>query len=273
MLRIVARSSVFVLALGVVCPIAAQQPTLGMGSVEVLAGESFAVDLTATWFEEVQGYSLSISFPPTPPIVGLDIIVDNTLVGALDPDFVQANIFASAGEAVLGVLIDSAPPFGEPLLQPVGLPLAIAEIVGTIPVGTAAQTIPFTYVDGLGSPATDNRFVIDNQSVTPAAMTGGTVQVNEPVSTVPVFIRGDAYLNGILDISDIIFLLFHIFVAGPQPLCRDAADANDSGTIDVSDAVFMINYLFSGGPNPLAPFPTPGPDPSADSLSCAVWIQ
>lgn len=272
MVRSVARCGVLVLALGIAFPLAAQAPSLSANNTSVLVGQSFALELRGLWFDSVQGFSLSIAFPPNPPITGLGIEVDNTIVGSLDADFVQANIFPGAGAAVLGVLIDSIPPFGEPLLEPVGLPLAIAEIVGTVPMGTPAQSVTFNYVDGLGSPPTDNRFVIDNQSVVPGSMTGGTLQINVPPSTTPIFIRGDAYLNGILDISDIIFLLFHIFVSGPPPLCRDAADANDSGNIDVADAVFMINYLFSGGAAPLAPFPNPGPDTTPDSLNCLVWI-
>lgn len=243
-----------------------------METVQVTAGDSFALELLGTWDVQVEGFSLSIAFPPVPPIDGLNVTVTNTIVGSLDADFVQANIFPSSGSAVLGVLIDSLPPFGEPVLEPFGAPLAIAEIVGTVPETTTAQDIAFDYVDGLGSPPTSNVFVVATQSLAPLSTSGGTLEISEPISNTPVFIRGDAFLNNDLDISDIIYTLVYIFVDGPAPLCLDAADTNDDGTIDLGDGIYLINYLFNDGPNPLAPFPAAGEDTTPDTLDCAVWI-
>lgn len=85
----------------------------------------------------------------------------------------------------------------------------------------------------------------------------------------PTFIRGDSDGNGVVNLTDAVFILKGLFQGGPQPKCPDAADADDNGTVNLTDALYTLNYLFRGGPQPKAPFPTKGPDPTADALACA----
>jgi hypothetical protein len=63
---------------------------------------------------------------------------------------------------------------------------------------------------------------------------------------------GDANGDYTLDISDVVFLISHIFSGGaaPNPVCK--GDANGDGSIDISDAVYLISRIFSGGPAPVA---------------------
>lgn len=82
------------------------------------------------------------------------------------------------------------------------------------------------------------------------------------------FIRGDADSDGLRNITDAIFTLNCLFVAGDCATCTDAADANDDGRADISDAVFTLNWLFLGGTAPPAPGETCGPDPSDDLIDC-----
>lgn len=86
------------------------------------------------------------------------------------------------------------------------------------------------------------------------------------------FIRGDANVDGRVDISDGIHTLRYLFLGGPISRCQDAAAARDSRTIDIGDAIVTFNFLFLSGP-PLAP---PGPfrcgdDPTPDTLSCVEY--
>ena len=83
----------------------------------------------------------------------------------------------------------------------------------------------------------------------------------------PRFIRGDANVDGRVDISDALSLLEELFLAGAgsEP-CADAADVNADRRIDITDPVYLLDALFlSGAPVP-APFPACG---SADGLGCA----
>ena len=85
------------------------------------------------------------------------------------------------------------------------------------------------------------------------------------------FIRGDANLNGKIDIADAIHTLLHVGQGFEVP-CRDALDADDTGVIDITDGIVIIEYLFlSGDPMP-APFPSRGDDPTADDLDCETGL-
>jgi parallel beta helix pectate lyase-like protein len=83
-----------------------------------------------------------------------------------------------------------------------------------------------------------------------------------------VFIRGDFDGSGGVNITDVIGALSFVFRSGAGPVCLDAADANDDGSVDISDSVFTLFFLFRGDVTPRAPFPAPGPDPTADALGC-----
>lgn len=82
------------------------------------------------------------------------------------------------------------------------------------------------------------------------------------------FIRGDANCNGIIDTTDVNFLAHYVFIGPPVPPCLDAADVNDDGIVNNTDIVVLANFLLSDGPLPAPPFPTCGPDPTADGLTC-----
>jgi hypothetical protein len=81
------------------------------------------------------------------------------------------------------------------------------------------------------------------------------------------FIRGDANIDRVVDISDAVATLNYLFAGGPA-FCIDALDSNDSGIVDLTDAVVTLSYLFQGGVAPRAPFPGPGVDPTDDTLDC-----
>ncbi len=83
----------------------------------------------------------------------------------------------------------------------------------------------------------------------------------------PQFVRGDANLDGALDIADAVKILVYLF-AGVPVGCEDALDADDSGALNVTDATVILNYLFKSGAAPAAPFPTKGADPTADGVGC-----
>jgi len=74
-----------------------------------------------------------------------------------------------------------------------------------------------------------------------------------PRSGSPVpFRRGDANGDGVLDVSDGIAILLHLFAEG-QAGCLDALDADASLTLEVTDAIAVLRYLFLEG----APLPQP----------------
>ena len=81
------------------------------------------------------------------------------------------------------------------------------------------------------------------------------------------FVRGDANWDNVLDISDGLHTLFHLFL-GREVNCADAADFNDDGELGLADAIGTLDFLFRSGPVPGAPYPALGVDPTADGLEC-----
>ncbi len=68
----------------------------------------------------------------------------------------------------------------------------------------------------------------------------------------PPLLCGDAEGNGIVSISDAVYLIGYIIAGGPVPSPPLSGDTDCSGLVNISDAVYLINYIFAGGPAPCA---------------------
>lgn len=75
------------------------------------------------------------------------------------------------------------------------------------------------------------------------------------------FIRGDADGDGKVGLADAITILLFIFGRRP-PEALDASDVNDSATVTLADVIYLLRHVFAAGPPPPPPFPDPGPDPT-----------
>jgi hypothetical protein len=66
---------------------------------------------------------------------------------------------------------------------------------------------------------------------------------------------GNANGDGVINVSDAVYLVNYIFAGGaaPSPLCN--GDTNADKKVNISDAVYLINYIFAGGPGPGACVP------------------
>ncbi len=93
--------------------------------------------------------------------------------------------------------------------------------------------------------------------------------LDAPAALATNFIRGDANLNGSVDISDGITTLEVIFLGKPQPGCDDAMDSNDDGEPDITDAIYTLTFLFVDSTQPpLPPYPGCGIDDTPDPTTC-----
>lgn len=84
------------------------------------------------------------------------------------------------------------------------------------------------------------------------------------------FRRGDSNGDGGVDVGDVVTTLGILF-GGESSSCADALDMNDDGAADIGDPVYLLTHLFSGGSALPAPTAGCGPDPTDDSLSCALY--
>ncbi len=63
-------------------------------------------------------------------------------------------------------------------------------------------------------------------------------------------LRGDANLDGQLDVSDTVVVLAFLFKGDPSPICPGAADFNLDHQLDISDPIGMLETLFLGAERP-----------------------
>jgi PKD repeat protein len=66
------------------------------------------------------------------------------------------------------------------------------------------------------------------------------------------FIYGDANGDGVINVTDVVYLINYLFLVppGPAPIPPEAGDVNCDGVINVTDVVYLINYLFLVPPGP-----------------------
>ena len=81
---------------------------------------------------------------------------------------------------------------------------------------------------------------------------GCDLNVSDTTPDKCTYVCGDADANGIVNISDAVYLIQYIFSGGPAPNPLLAGDANCDQVVNISDAVYLITYIFSHGPAPCA---------------------
>lgn len=64
------------------------------------------------------------------------------------------------------------------------------------------------------------------------------------------YIVGDASGDGVIDMTDLLFLISYLYKNGPAPVPLEAGDANCDSAIDLTDVLCLANYLYRGGEAP-----------------------
>jgi heme exporter protein D len=64
------------------------------------------------------------------------------------------------------------------------------------------------------------------------------------------YIRGDANVDGVINIADVVYLINYLFANGTAPDPLWVGDANCDDLVNIADVVYLINYLFTGGSPP-----------------------
>jgi hypothetical protein len=72
------------------------------------------------------------------------------------------------------------------------------------------------------------------------------------IRTIHYFMRGDVNDDGVINVTDVVYLINYLFLVppGPAPIPSEAGDVNCDGVINVTDVVYLINFLFLVPPGP-----------------------
>ena len=73
-------------------------------------------------------------------------------------------------------------------------------------------------------------------------------------------VEADGAINYAPDLADIQIMLRASFIGDVEVPCRDAGDVNDDGVLDLSDTIWLLNHMYRSGPPPPPPYPKPGLD-------------
>ena len=162
------------------------------------------------------------------------------------------------------VLTFEYPPIELPVRD--NLKLAIAKYrVLAVPVSDSK----LRFTNGLrppGSPEFVIVFSIAGWAKYPKTVDNAVIGGSNPLSK---FSRGDANGDGSISLADAIVSLQNVFLSQLVLFdCEDMLDANDDGVLDISDPVFLLNYLFRSGPPLPGPFKRCGQDGESDALRC-----
>jgi hypothetical protein len=136
------------------------------------------VIVTAQAEVPIHGYSLALAYP-TEALILRSFGVAGTHAQSLAPEFAEPRIDNDLGVATLGVIFDFQIPVSAHRTlssPPSGTPLIVARLVFDIPSSAPGGVHAVRLVDGLGSPASYNRFTEAGQSVVPS-MSDGAVFV------------------------------------------------------------------------------------------------
>lgn len=66
-----------------------------------------------------------------------------------------------------------------------------------------------------------------------------------------IHVSGDANGDGMVTVSDVVFLTNYVLYSGPQPEPSASGDPNEDCVIDMTDVIYLMNYVFYQGPEPL----------------------
>lgn len=163
----------------------------------------------------------------------------------------------------------------DPLLDTVQVAFSDGLVREIYPEGSCPPTDFWVSLEGLGSGYLDSGFaggiqISGNTLIVCGRQSNALFRILLfPFS--PHFVRGDFNRDSLVNLSDAVSTASYLFLGGSSPTCQDAADANDDGILDISDPVYLLFFLFvAESPPPPAPYPDPGIDPTfRDSLGCA----
>jgi hypothetical protein len=200
-------------------------------------GGSVTVQVTGSWDEIIQAYQFYISFD-TSKLVFDHVDFTGSIADTYSADYQLGNEITTGVLSVGAVWfppVEEMPPAGSGTLAYLVFDIIATEETTTDLVFTTYQGAPSIYTGTDGQ----NRYPDE---------TDGTVTIIEVQ-----YVCGDANNDGLVNITDAVFLIQYIFAGGaaPDPLCL--GDANGDGLVNITDAVYLIQWIFAGGAGPVHP--------------------
>ncbi len=237
------------------------------GDAAIAAGTSGLVPIFGTAEENVDAFTTILGFDPD-FLDFEDVDLTGSATEPLNPEFTFLRRAPEGDHFTYTVIFDFNPPFDRQAI-PAGDDFLLFSARFAVKRSTPTGAYPVMFLDGVGDPALFNIFAFGGQSILVDTQ-NGVIEVEGTGET--FFIRGDANVDGVVDLDDSGVINAFVFGESDSVPCRDAVDVNDDGELSVSDATFFLRFFLQGDVEPPAPFPDPGMDPTEDSLDCEQGI-
>ena len=233
---------------------------------EATGAPSQLVSLPVTLDNPIQAEGFSFGLEHNGAIAQLQGVTPSGVVaqanGGTGPEYFEFNVNpGGTSGGTIGCVIDFQ--LTEQIPPAPDNQICTFDYVLTGPDGSSTDV---TFSDNLGTPPVLTLVAVDGAAIFPTQNSGSLMVTGDPPDF--LFIRGDANSDGLVDISDVLFLGNWLFGVGADGTCDAAGDTNDNGTLDaLVDTVFLAMFLFQSGDPVPAPFPSCGGDPTPD-LPC-----
>jgi hypothetical protein len=202
---------------------------------------------TGRWWGTVQIYENIGGILSTSPVweSSTSTVIEEIRVCDIDRDGVEGYCSVRPGSGIKKAFyVDNYPMHWLDSVRTDGVKLSLADYCydlnsGWVSVGQApVDSIEFFYQYS------------DKQDIGVVNWDGANLIFADTLAHAHPQVEGDADGNGMVNITDAVYLLTYIFSGGPEPDPMELGDADCNGFVNVTDAVYLINYIFSGGPAP-----------------------
>lgn len=205
-------------------------------------------DLAAgRWFEKVYIYeNIGGTLTTTPVWQGNPtLVVEEIRVADVDKDGVEKYKTVRQGNGLKKVFyVDNYPMHSLDSVRTDGVRLTLSQFCYELNSGwVSLATAPVDSVEFFYQYSDKQDLAVSNWDGANYIFADTLTHPHPPVA-------GDADGNGIINISDAVFLIGYIFAGGPAPNPLSSGDADCNAIVNISDAVYLILYIFSGGPAP-----------------------
>ncbi len=226
----------------------AQTQMYRVTSASGVAGSTQTVSFLTDTAGPLDGWSFGLCHDPTVAAVVSAALGSDA--AAVNPVFTSIETGLTGGVTV-GSLVSFVPPFTQ-LLPGQGLELLV---VTYQLVGAPGAISPLEPCGTLGSPPVALLQVVDGVETIPAVLSA-TLEILAG----PMFIRGDANGDSVVNLIDAIRVLELVF-GGIDPItCQDQLDSNDDEIVNIVDVIFLLEVAVLGTSVMPSPFPACGLD-------------
>lgn len=228
--------------------------TVCFGDAEDMAGNGTRVRVMVDTTTDLAGWSFGVCHDPNAAsLSGVDL---GPALSGLSPDFEVRTLLPNGWAAATLIRgmggIKLPPGNSQHIYTAKYMPTGAGNPQIQVCAGLDDPPVPVTFAGGLTATAFN-----------PVATPGFAIPANGQ------YVRGDANTDGILDLSDAIFIIAWAFNDGINPTCFRAADANGDQTLDIADMIWLVIFFFQNGPAPPPPYPSCGF--AASPLSCVSY--